>query len=45
MTTLISETMQSVLGLLVGDFFKYSTAVVLVFGVLGLVFRLTGKAK
>lgn len=45
MQTLISETIQYILNLMVGDYFRYSVALVVIIGVLGLIYRLTGKAK
>ena len=45
MQTLISQMIQDILSLMVGDYFRYSVALVVVFGVLGLIYRLTGKAR
>lgn len=45
MQTLISETIQDILSLMVGEYFRYTVALVFIIGVLGLIYRLTGKAK
>lgn len=45
MQTLISETIQDILNLMVGEYFRYSVALVVIIGVLGLIYRLTGKVK
>ena len=45
MQTLISETIQDILILMVGEYFRYSVALVVIIGVLGLIYRLTGKAR
>lgn len=45
MQTLISETIQDILSLMVGEYFRYSVGVVLLIGVLGLFYRLAGKAR
>lgn len=45
MQTLISETIQDILSLMVGEYFRYSVALVAIIGVLGLIYRLTGKAR
>lgn len=45
MQTLISETIQDILNLMVGEYFRYSVVLVVIIGVLGLIYRLTGKAR
>lgn len=45
MQTLISETIQDILNLMVGEYFRYSVSLVVIIGVLGLIYRLTGKAR
>lgn len=45
MQTFISETIHDILSLMVGEYFRYTVALVVIIGVLGLIYRLTGKAK
>lgn len=45
MSNLISYTLDSVLELLTGQYFRYSVGLLVIFGVLGLIYRLTGKAR
>lgn len=45
MVNLIAYTLDSVLELLVSDYFRYPLGVVAILGVLGLFYRLAGKAK
>lgn len=45
MQTLISQMIQDILSLMVGEYFRYSVSLVVVLGVLGLIYRLTGKAR
>ena len=45
MSNLISYTLDCVLELLCGQYFRYSVGLLVIFGVLGLIYRLTGKAR
>lgn len=45
MTDFLSYMLKSVLDFMVSDYCMYATGVVAIIGILGLVYRLTGKAR
>lgn len=45
MANLISYTLGIALELLVSEYFRYTVGMLVIFGVLGLIYKLTGKAS